>query len=113
MFASQMILSVTCILFALWLHWNERQGWPNERYDSQTDKDYLNRRMRSRRRVHILFGTCGVLMAVAAFAGLGLVFAAAWTIVALVLMTVVVLAALDALRTSRYDKRKLGKGDSH
>jgi len=120
MFASQMILSATCIGFALWLHWNERQGWPNESYDSKLDKDYLRRRMRSRRRVHLLFGGCGVLMAVAAVAGPGRIFVAAWTIIALALMTVVMLAALDALRTQRYDKQKmkelrkqtLGKSDS-
>jgi hypothetical protein len=106
MFASQMILAVTCLAFAGWLHWNERQGWPNESYDRQDDEVYLNRRMRSRRRVHALFALCGLLIATAAIAGPGRIFIAAWLTVSLVLMTVVLLAALDALRTSRYDKRK-------
>ena len=106
MFESQLILAVTCLAFAGWLHWNERQGWPNESYDRRQDADYLRIRMRSRRRVHLLFAVCGVLMAVAAFAGPGPVFVAAWMIVSLALLTVVLLAALDALRTGRYEKRK-------
>jgi hypothetical protein len=107
MFESQMIIAVTCLAFAAWLHWNENQGWPNESYNHRDDADYLRIRKRSRRRVHLLFAGCGVLIAIAAFAGPGRVFIAAWTIVSIALLTVVALAGLDALRTRRYDKRKM------
>ncbi len=106
MFESQLILAVTCLAFAAWLQWHESHGWPNESYDRQGDAEYLKTRMRSRRRVHLLFAGCGVLMAVAAFAGPGRVFVAAWMIISLALLTVVLLAGLDALRTSRYEKRR-------
>ena len=109
MFTSQMILAFTCLAFAAWLHWNEHHGWANESYDRDNDDEYLNARMRSRRRVHLLFATCGVLIAIAAFAGPGRIFIAAWSIVSLTLLTVVGLAGLDAIRTRRYDKRKTDK----
>lgn len=109
MFESQLIIALTCLGFAGWLHWNELHGWPNESYDDRVDEEYLKIRMRSRRRVHVLFAACGVLILAAAFAGPGRVFIAAWSIVALSLFTVVVLAGLDALRTWRHDKRKMNE----
>lgn len=109
MFASQLIIAVTLIAFAAWLHWNEVNGWPNEPYDRSKDADYLKSRMRSRRRVNFLFGTCGILIVIAAFAGPGRVFIACWMIVSLALMSVFVFAALDFIRTRRYDKKKMSE----
>ncbi len=120
MFAGQLLLAFTCLAFAAWLHWNERHGWANESYDRNNDDAYLSRRMRSRRRVHLLFAACGVLILISAFAGPGRIFIAVWSIVSLTLLTVVGLAGLDAIRTRRYDKwksdklrkRLLNEGDS-
>ena len=107
MFASGMILSITLIGFAWWLQRNEQLGWPQESYDSELDKDYLARRRKSRRRVNALIAICGLLIFVATVAGPGPVWLAAWMSVSVGLLTVVILALLDALRTHRYQRKKL------
>tara|TARA_R110002049_G_scaffold4601_5_gene32118 strand:- start:171513 stop:171872 length:360 start_codon:yes stop_codon:yes gene_type:complete len=107
MFASGMILAVTLIAFACWLHVNEMRGWANESYDSDLDKEYLSRRTRARRRVNLIIGGCGVLILVATIAGPGPVWIAAWMSVSIGLLTVVMLAVLDAIRTHRYHRKKL------
>lgn len=111
MFAGGLVLGITLIAFASWLHWNERLGWPGERYDSELDRDYLDKRLRRRRRVHLLLFACGVLILVAAFAGRqnATVWLACWMSVILTLATVVGLALLDAVRTQRYHARKRGE----
>jgi hypothetical protein len=48
-----------------------------------------------------------VLILVAAFAGLGPIWVAAWTTVMFALITVVILAGVDAFRTHRYQVDKL------
>jgi hypothetical protein len=55
----------------------------------------------------MIIAACGILIIVAAFAGPGRVWVAAWTSVIAALMTVVVLAGFDAFRTHRYQKAKL------
>ena len=107
MFASGMILAITLIAFAWWLQVNEVRGWANESYDSELDKDYLSRRMRARRRVNLIIGGCGVLIFIATLAGPGPVWVAAWMSVSVGLLTVVILALLDAVRTHRYHRKKL------
>ena len=107
MFASGMILSVTLVAFAWWLHTNEVRGWADESFDTQLDKDYLTRRKKSRRRVNLIIGGCGVLILVATLAGPGPIWLAAWMSVSVGLLTVVALALLDAVRTHRYHRKKL------
>ncbi|MEO1616706.1 MAG: hypothetical protein AAFV88_12690 [Planctomycetota bacterium] len=109
MFAGGLLLSTTLIFFAGWLQWTEHQGWPHDPCDSEDDVAYLARRKRSRLLVNSLIGFCGILVMVATFAGVGLVFAAAWSIVTLTLMVIVILAGLDAFRTVRHQRDKLRK----
>lgn len=106
MFAGGLLLSATLIFFAGWLQWTEHQGWPHDQFNAKDDAAYLQRRKRSRLLVNSLIGFCGILVMVATFAGVGLVFAAAWSIVTLTLMVIVILAGLDAFRTLRHQKDK-------
>ncbi len=109
MFAGGIVLAVTLIVFAVWLHWNERQGWPGESYESQADANYLRQRFRSRRRIHLIIGICGLWILAATFAGpeKRSLWIAAWSVVMISLMTVVLLALLDGFRTHRYHRNKL------
>ena len=107
MFAGSLVLGITLLGFAGWLHWNEVQGWPNERFETELDKKYLGQRTRSRRRIHLIIAGCGALVIIAAFAGPGAIWVGAWTIVMFALMTVVLLAGVDAIRTHRYQRAKL------
>ena len=75
MLESSLLLGITVLSFAVWLHWNDAKGWPNESYDSKVDNQYLAQRTRSRKRIHIIIGACGILILVAAFAGPGVI----WT----------------------------------
>jgi len=107
MFASGMILAITLIGFAWWLQRNEQYGWAEESYDTELDQDYFARRRKARRRVNALIAICGLLIFVATVAGPGPVWIAAWMIVSVCLLTVVILALLDAIRTQRYQRKKL------
>ncbi|MGI9473196.1 MAG: hypothetical protein ACR2NZ_16765 [Rubripirellula sp.] len=107
MFAGSLVLGFTLLGFAGWLHWNEVQGWPNESYVTELDKKYLGQRTKSRRRIHFIIAACGSLVIIAAIAGPGVVWIGAWMIVMLALMTVVLLAGVDAMRTHRYQRAKL------
>ena len=107
MFLGSLILGLTVIAFAAWLHWNETLGWPNESFQTELDREYLTTRTRARKRIHIVIACSGGLIMVAAFAGPGTIWLFAWMGVILLLLTVVLLAALDALRSHRYHLRKL------
>ena len=109
MFAGGLLLAATLMSFALWLQWNERQGWPNESYDNERDRKYLNQRMRSRRRMNYLLFACGVLILVSTFATpeRQAIWIACWMSVSVTLLTIIGLAGLDFLRTHRYHKHKL------
>lgn len=107
MFGGSLILGVTLCCFAAWLHWHETHGWPNESFVTDLDIEYRTRRSRSRSYIHVIIGVCGVLILVAAFAGPGLLWMAAWIGVIAGLIAVVFLALLDALRTHRYHAEKL------
>lgn len=111
MFAGGLLLSATLIGFAAWLHFNERQGWAHEKDldpdHSIEDEQYLARRKRSRNRVHFLFTASGILVLVAAIAGPGIVFVAAWSCVAFTLMAVMAIATLDGVRTHVHHREKL------
>jgi hypothetical protein len=107
MFAGGLILSVTLIAFACWLQVNETRGWAHDTYDSELDRDYLRRRQRSRRRIHVIIGACGGLILLATLVGPGRIWIAAWMCVTVCLVTVVLLALLDAWRTQRYQRKKL------
>lgn len=103
------ILGITLISFAFWLHWNDTRGWPHEEQDlkGKLASQYLSRRKRSRRRIHIIIAGCGAAIIVAALTGPGPIWIAAWMSVAMGLMTVVVLAGFDAFRTHRYQRTRL------
>ncbi len=109
MLVGGLLLGATLIGFALWLHLNERQGWPGEADDSELDQNYLARRRRGRRRMQWLIGGCGVLIIVAAVGGpqTPRLWIGCWLTVVLTLMTVIVLAGFDAFRTQRYHAQKL------
>ncbi|QDT12489.1 hypothetical protein [Stieleria marina] len=122
MFAGGLLLSATLFGFAAWLHFNEQNGWAYENGDpedvgfSQQDRDemkspeadakYLASRKRSRNRVHFLFAASGVLVLIATVAGPGLVFVAAWSCVAFVLMAIMAIATLDGIRTHVHRRSK-------
>lgn len=101
------ILGITLMAFAGWLHRQESEGWPSETFVTDLDKKYHRRRTRSRLRIHLILAGCGVAAIVAAIFGPGRVWVAAWSIVMVSLMTVVMLAGVDALRTQRYLKAKI------
>jgi peptidoglycan/LPS O-acetylase OafA/YrhL len=109
MFEGSLVLGITLLCFAFWLHWNETQGWPNEdsSFKGELANQYLRQRSRARKRIHILIAACGVLILVAALAGPGPVWIAAWMSVIAALMTVIVLAGFDAFRTHRFQSTKL------
>ena len=107
MFEGSLVLGITLIAFAGWLHRQETDGWPSETFVTDLGKKYHRRRTRSRRRIHLILAGCGVAAIVAAFFGPGRVWVAAWSIVMVSLMAVVLLAGVDALRTQRYLKSKI------
>ena len=107
MFEGSLLIGFTVLCFAGWLHWNDTHGWPNESFKTKLDQQYHSRRSRSRKRIHMIIAACGILIIVAAFAGPGPVWVAAWMSVIVALMTVVALAGFDALRTHRYHLAKL------
>lgn len=108
MFAGSIVMAVTVLFFAAWLHYNDGRGWgQDERFRTELDLKYLDRRTRSRRRIHMIIAVCGILILVAAFAGPGPVWIASWMTVMVALAIVVVLAGFDALRTYRYQNAKL------
>ena len=107
MFAGGLLLASTLIFFAVWLQWTEHRGWPDDPADCEADHVYLAKRKRSRSLVNTLIGICGLLVLAATFAGIGVIFVAAWSIVALTLMVIVILAGLDAFRTHRHHQNKM------
>lgn len=107
MFAGSLLMGITVLCFAAWLQWNDSQGWPNESFKTDLDHRYHTRRSRARKRIHFIIAASGILIIVAAFAGPGPVWVAAWMCVTVALLTVVVLAGVDAFRTHRYHIQKL------
>ena len=106
MFEGSIVIGVTLLSFAIWLHWNERRGWAHESLDDDLDHRYFASRLRSRRWVHLLFALCGILVIVAAFAGPGRVWIGCWMSVMVALLVIMVLAGVDAFRTLRYQSKK-------
>lgn len=107
MFAGGMLLAFTLLFFAVWLQWTEQHGWPHDSFNSDDDFEYLARRKKSRLFVNILIGICGLLILVATFAGVGVLFLVAWSVVSLILMVILFLAGMDAFRTHRHHQAKL------
>ena len=107
MIGGSLVLGLTLCCFALWLHHQENNGWPNESFVTDLDQRYRNRRSRSRGRIHAIIFFCGVLILAAAFANPGPFWLACWMCVIVGLFVVVCLAAFDALRTHRYHQEKL------
>ncbi len=118
MLAGSLLIGFTVIAVAIWLEYNDSLGWPiedkREQSDpSQADARYRKLRRRWRRIVHAILAVCGALMAAAGLAGPGRFWISAWTAVALLLMTIIVLALCDALRTHRhYAKKRKAKEQS-
>ena len=65
MFAGSLVLGITVLGFAIWLQYNDTHGWPNEKFETELDNQYLARRKRSRKRIHVIIGACGVLILIA------------------------------------------------
>ncbi len=107
MFAGGLVLGLTLIAFAVWLHQREQAGWDERQENSEVDEQYYSRREAGRRQVYFLFGIAGLLILVAAFAGPGFVWGMCWLIVSALLLIVVSLALVDAMRTHRYHQQKL------
>ncbi|MGC6446032.1 MAG: hypothetical protein ACON5D_00540 [Rubripirellula sp.] len=109
MFEGSLLLGATLCFFAWWLQSIEKQGWPNETFVTDLDKEYRASRLDSRRKIHYLIAGCGVLILLAAFSGpeFLVAWALCWTLVMLGLMVVIFLAAVDVFRTHRYHRRKL------
>lgn len=113
MFAGGLLLGGTLLFFSLWLQWTEHNGWPHDTFDAQRDGAYRKQRRKSRRRVNVLIGICGLLILAATLAGVGLVYLAAWSTVTLILFVIIILAGLDAFRTHRHHKEKLRRKRDH
>ncbi len=107
MVGGSLVLGVTLCCFAAWLHWHETHGWPDESFVTELDHQYRDKRLRSRGRIHMIIAGCGILILIAAVAGEGLVWVAAWMCVMAGLIAVVFLAGIDAFRTHRYQSKKL------
>lgn len=109
MIPGSFILGITLLSFAIWLQRNDTRGWAHEdlNLDGDLADQYLARRRRSRKKIHFIIGGCGVLVIIAALAGPGLIWIAAWMSVSVALMTVIVLAGFDAFRTHRYQSIRL------
>lgn len=107
MFAGSLILGFTLFFFAGWLHWNEQRGWPNELFETDLDREYRNRRLRSRMHINYLIAACGGSIVVSAFAGPGMIWMICWCAVIIALLLVVFLAFADAIRSHRYLRKKL------
>lgn len=107
MFAGGCLLGGTLLFFAVWLQWTEHRGWPHDTFDGEEDREYRAKRRKSRLLVNVLIGICGLLILTSTFADHRVVFVAAWSIVSLILMVVIVLAGLDAFRTHRHQRDKL------
>ncbi len=112
MLAGSLLLGFTVILVGYWLEYNDLQGWPSESDYDVNDVNPQNIRYRVLRRrwrrvVHVMLAISGALMASAGVAGLGRFWIAAWTSVALLLMSIIVIAVGDAIRTARHHRRRL------
>lgn len=112
MLAGSLLLGFAVIAVAFWLEYNDSLGWPNElererQPSTAQDERYRIVRRRWRRIVHMMIAGCGALMAVAGLAGKGPFWIAAWTAVALLMMTIIMLALGDAVRTHQHYSDKL------
>ena len=104
MLAGSFLIGFAVVAVAFWLEYNDWLGWPNDLAGDRdattaSDERYRIVRRRWRRVLHMLIAACGALMAAAGMAGPGRFWIAAWTAVALLMMTIIVLALADALRT--------------
>jgi hypothetical protein len=107
MLAGCLLIGFTVIVVAVWLEYNDSLGWPNEVElddggSSDVDNRYRSLRRRWRLVVHVMIAVCGALMASAGLAGLGRYWVAAWTAVAILMLTIILIALGDAIRTRRY-----------
>ena len=111
MFVGGLLLGIALICLAGWLDGNERRVRKARDDDSQLDREYLDRRGRRRSSLHQLLLACGVLILVASLAGprYPIFWITSWLAVSLALLSVIVLAAVDAVRTRRYHASKLSE----
>jgi len=112
MLAGCLLIGFTVIVVAVWLEYNDLLGWPNEIElervaSSDRDERYRIVRRRWRKIVHCLIAVCGALMAAAGLSGLGPFWIAAWTAVALLMLTIILIAMGDAIRSHRHYASKL------
>ncbi|SMP77062.1 hypothetical protein SAMN06265222_12280 [Neorhodopirellula lusitana] len=109
MFAGGLILSITLMAFSVWLFRSERLGWPNDELDEPIDQDYRSRRRRGRRVVNALFFLCGLLILLATWATPDnrTWWITGWMSATLVLLTILVFAGFDVLRTLLHHRRRI------
>lgn len=108
--AGSVVLAATLIGFAVWLQNSERRGWAGEQNcssESTLDRDYLQARARSRRRVNILIGISGVIVLLTTLVHHPIAWMSAWLLVMVCLVIVIGLAGKDVIRTHRYHQKKL------
>lgn len=111
MFAGSLILALTLMGFSVWLFHSEKVGWPNEELSDPVDQDYRRRRTRARRRVNGLFFVCGLMILGATWATpeRQVWWISCWMSAMLVLLTILVLASFDVLRTVLHHRNRMDR----
>ena len=111
MFAGGLILAMTLMGFSVWLFHTEKVGWPNDELNDPLDQEYLSRRTRSRRRVNSLFFVCGLMILAATWATpeRQTWWISCWMSAMLVLLTILVLASFDVVRTLLHHRNRIDR----
>ena len=113
MLAGSLLLAITLAGFALWLQyreigsWDEPPGGDASSAIRDLDQSYRRSRYRFRGWVHNTMLVTAGAIAVAGIAGPGRVWMACWLLATMLLFVVILLAAIDGVRTTRYQRRRL------
>ncbi len=118
MLAGSLLIGFAVIMVALWLEYNDSRGWPSEQklereteLQAQGERDlkYLKTRRRWRKVNHVIFALCGALMASTGLAGRGAYWVSAWTAVSILMLSIILIALVDAIRTQRHYASKIAR----
>lgn len=121
MLAGSLLIGFAVVMVALWLEYNDSRGWPSEQAleqeavfkpNGESDQRYLTTRRRWRKINHVILAVCGAMMASAGLAGRGAYWVSAWTAVAILMFSIILIALMDAIRTQRYYAAKIARRDS-
>ncbi len=121
MLAGSLLIGFTVVMVALWLEYNDLRGWPSEqameqeaalKSQGESDERYLTTRRRWRKITHVILAICGAMMASAGLAGRGAYWVSAWTAVAILMFSIILIALMDAIRTQRHYATKLARHKS-